>query len=230
MLQRGAFALIFVLALFLDLFQVGIAWGFLALGTVAGTVGGAAAFCAVGAQVAGDIGCAVLGFFGGLVGTAANAFLAPATVPIAVGIGFAISVCLSMTWGSAIIMLLVFNGAFYPKLLWGMLVEVTPGAGYLPFWTGLVWFSILESGKKAGGKRAILPAIAGIALSPQSALGKATAAVGAANRFAWPSTGPQESENSPAGASRLPLSAKSFEGVRPPQAANDTTPTYAKAA
>lgn len=180
-------------ALFIDLLQIAMGWAFLALGAFAGTVGGSAAGCAAGSAVAGNTGCAILGFFGGLVGTAANAFLAPATVPIAVGIGFAISVSVAITMGSALLLMLKLVGMFYPKLLWGALAEAIPGGGYLPFWTGLVIASMLMYRKEhaKSGKGRAVAALATMALNPQSSLGSTVAAV-RTQSAAW--VGPSRAE------------------------------------
>lgn len=223
---RGMLALLF--ALFIDLLQIALGWGFLALGMLAGTAGGAAAGCAAGSAVAGNVGCQVLGFFGGLIGTVANPFLAPATVPIAVGIGFAISVSIGITMGSAHLLLLKLLGMFYPKLLWGALIEVIPAGNYLPFWTGLTVLSMLEYRKQQGKKGAVVARLATAALSPQTNLGKAVGGLQQAyTKTVGPAAGQERTERQQT--QRSDVSYKNFQDVRPRGAVADNKP-YAQAA
>ena len=69
---------------------------------------------------------------GGAIGGALSAFAIP--------IGAAVDVALSLTIGGGIIMLLAFDGAFYPStVIKGFLAEAAPFLNILPVWTGMVY-------------------------------------------------------------------------------------------
>lgn len=75
-------------------------------------------------------------------------FAGAAGVPVGVGLGMAINLCLSATLGAGLIMLLMFNRMFYPKyILPGGISEIFPGFSILPTWTAITVLSILQKKK-----------------------------------------------------------------------------------
>lgn len=159
----------------------------------------------------------VVGFFGGLaitasscagvgtllwgVGSAVGGAVGTALVPMGIIFGFAVDICLSATMGAGLIMLLIFNGMFYPKvLLPGGISEIIPGFGLLPTWTAITIFSLLRKKKEEGGG------------------GIVGAAAGVASAVAAPSA------SSIAGAVQGVAAAvpqRPVDGIQPPAAAND---------
>ena len=140
-------ALLIMFALAIDGLQALIGLGVSVIAAFPGTVGGAAAGCAAGAHVAGTFGCTVGGAFLGILGSVPviNGALATVTIPLGVGIGFTIDVCLSLTLGTALILALFLCGMYYPKYAWNCgIAEFLPGFNIIPGWTALVIFSILE--------------------------------------------------------------------------------------
>ncbi len=158
-----------ILALFIDGIQAGLSAAVFILTAFPGTIGGAAAGCAAGAAVAGDIGCSFGGFLLGLLGSIPliNGALAVATMPVGVILGFAISICVSMTFGAGLVMLLILTGMFYPKYLSGGITELIPGVNCMPFWTALTLASVI---RKYGDEKKKL-------LLPQSLLGQAASGI-----------------------------------------------------
>ncbi len=59
--------------------------------------------------------------------------------PLGIVIGFAISTCLSLTFGLLVVFLLVYYDMFYPGITaWAFVGESVPGFSMLPSWTALV--------------------------------------------------------------------------------------------
>ena len=128
-------SLLILFAILLDLLQAGISAGLFFMGAFPGTVGGATGGCFLGAKVAGEIGCAIGGAVAGVAGTALNA-AAAATLPFAVGLGFAVNFCISATLGIILVAWLWSLGMY--KLgpgITGFIVELTPGLAVVPGWT-----------------------------------------------------------------------------------------------
>jgi hypothetical protein len=143
-------AALIMLALFIDGIQAGMSAAIFILSAFPGTFGGAAAGCAAGNAVAGEIGCSIGGFLLGLVGSVPliNGVLATVTMPVGIILGFAISVCLSLTLGAGLIMLLIIYGMFYPKYLMpGGISELIPGFDLVPGWTALTILCVLRKVK-----------------------------------------------------------------------------------
>jgi hypothetical protein len=140
-------AALIMLALLIDGIQAGMSAAIFILSAFPGTFGGAAAGCAAGNAVAGQVGCSIGGFLLGLVGSIPliNGVLATVTMPVGVILGFAISVCLSLTLGAGLIMLLIIYGMFYPKYLMpGGISELIPGFDLIPGWTALTILCVLR--------------------------------------------------------------------------------------
>lgn len=173
--------LLIMFALIIDGLQALIGLGVSVIAAFPGTVGGAAAGCVAGQQVAGSLGCSIGGTLLGILGSVLpiNGLLAPATIPIGLAIGFTIDVCLSLTLGAGLIFILFMFGMFYPKYVWsGGIAEFLPGFDILPGWTALVVFSILEKSKQEGGVLGTVAGVATLAASPTvaniaSTIGKA---------------------------------------------------------
>jgi hypothetical protein len=158
-------AALITLALLIDGMQAAFSAGVLILSAFPGTFGGAAAGCVAGNAVAGSIGCDIGGFLLGLVGSIPliNGLLSTVTMPVGAILGFAISACLSLTFGAGLITLLIFTGMFYPKYLSGGIAELIPGINCIPFWTALTISSVMR--KSADDKKQLL--------SSSSTLGRA---------------------------------------------------------
>ncbi|HVV38790.1 MAG TPA: hypothetical protein VHD31_00495 [Candidatus Paceibacterota bacterium] len=136
--------LFILLGLLIDGFQAFMSVALFAVGALPGPIGG----CFVGTQIAGDIGCKVLGAIGGL--PFVNGILAVATLPISMGMGIALGFCISATLGVFLIALMGFNGILYPKyLIWGG-GELIPGLNIIPFWTTLTILCVLKKNAEEG--------------------------------------------------------------------------------
>ena len=227
---RGVLIILF--ALFIDGLQAGVSAGFLMLGSFAGTIGGAAAGAAA-CQGAGTLVAGACATVAGAAGTLVNAHLAVIGVPLAVGFGIAVNICISLTMGSELIMLLALNGMFNARYVVGVFIgEAIPGLDNLPGWTFLAIKSVLKKSAKSGtGISSFAAGVAGMALSPASplsAINTLRQGVSAARTL----TGPRQTQPNVAPPMRPALSNKNFEGVRKP--ANDnrqqTLQPYAQAA
>lgn len=146
--MKGFFLIIF--ALFIDGITAAISLGIFVIAAFPGTVGGAAAGCVAGQQVAGSLGCqigaVILGFLGSL--PFINGALAAMTVPVGVIFSFVISVALNATLGGGLIALLIFSGMFYPKYLLFGGVEIIPGLNIFPWWTTVAILSVVRKNKR----------------------------------------------------------------------------------
>ncbi len=153
-----------VIALFIDGVQAAVSATLILIAAFPGTIGGAAAGCAAGNAVAGGVGCEIGGFLLGLLGSIPiiNGGLALIAEPIGLVLGFAISICLSATLGFGLIMLLVFNGMFYPKYVYsGGIAELIPGFDLIPGWTAMTILSVIKKNKeekqeKSGGGKGLI--------------------------------------------------------------------------
>ncbi len=122
-----------LIALCIDGFQFFISLALSAVALFPGTVGG----CAIGAEVAGEVGCAALGLVGSI--PIVNGVLATVTEPIGIVLGFAISICISFVFGSMLVLFLkVFGLLDHKAALMTYMGEVLPGFSALPVWTALV--------------------------------------------------------------------------------------------
>jgi hypothetical protein len=158
-----------MLALFIDGIQAAVSASLALIAAFPGTVGGAAAGCAVGNGFFGSWGCTIGGFIFGLLGTSLDV-LAPVTEPIGLAIGFAVSICLSMTFGAGLIMLLLLNGMYYPKfLLPGGIAELIPGFDLIPSWTAMTILCVLQKSKEESGLLGGVASVAAAAASPTPA-------------------------------------------------------------
>jgi hypothetical protein len=173
-----------LLALFIDGLQAGISM-LLALvaavpGTALGAAGGALAgswLCgwmgSTASAVCGTVGGFVLGFAGTWLGL--DPALAAVTEPVGIAIGFAIDICLSLTLGAFLLMVMfIFLRKIYVSNLFFGLGELIPGINNIPFWTAFVVISLVKKSKEDGSA---LGAVAAAALSPGSAFGKAAGGI-----------------------------------------------------
>ncbi len=222
-----------VFALVIDGLQALISLGLILVASTGGTFAGGALGCAAGNYVAGEIGCLVGGSVLGIFGSLANAALAPFLIPIGVGLGFAINICLSVVLGGMLIALLWHLKMLYVGYTPGYLLEIVPGVANFPFWTGFVVASVIR--KKAedvlgAGKLASVSSI----LSPKSSLGAMANGVlgmrraasekvsqtnpglyGQMTRWAAGTTAQKNDEHQKAASSLI----QTFDGVRPPKRA-----------
>jgi hypothetical protein len=138
-------------ALLIDLLQAGISAGLFAIGSFSGTVAGGAAGCLVGTAVADRVGCWVGTFAGGVAGTAANPWLAVATVPLAIGLGFAINFCIDITFGTVLVMWMITQKMYYPRYgVAGYIAELIPGINDLPAWTLTTVLAVIRKSAEEG--------------------------------------------------------------------------------
>ncbi|OGC88734.1 hypothetical protein A2419_03155 [Candidatus Adlerbacteria bacterium RIFOXYC1_FULL_48_26] len=128
-------SLLILFAILLDILQAGISAGLFMMGAFPGTVGGAAGGCFIGAKVAGSVGCAIGGTVAGFAGSVVNVASA-ATLPFAVGLGFAVNFCISATLGVILVAWLWSLGMYkFGPGITGFIVELTPGLAVVPGWT-----------------------------------------------------------------------------------------------
>ncbi len=119
----------------IDTLQAGISAAIAAVAANAGTVGGAALGCAAGAIVAGATGCAVGGAIFGFFGSSLNLVSGPALIPIGIMFALVITFAISLSFGTMLVVLLVFMGMFYPgQVLTTYFADFIP---VLPGWTTL---------------------------------------------------------------------------------------------
>lgn len=131
-------------AALIDLLQAGISAALFMIGAFPGTVGGSAAGCLIGAQIAGEIGCGFLGLVAGVAGSTVNG-AAVATLPIAIGIGFAINFCLDITLGVVLIGFLMWLGMYHKGYgIGGFIVELIPGLDNIPGWTFMTIMCVVD--------------------------------------------------------------------------------------
>lgn len=144
--MKGAALIMF--ALFIDGIQAALSASLAVIAAFPGTLGGGTLGCLAGNYIAGNIGCFVLGLAGGLFGTALDA-AAILTEPVGIALGFVLSICISCTFGFALVLLLGLNGMFYPKyLLPGAITEIIPGFSVLPTWFALTLACLAEKKKQ----------------------------------------------------------------------------------
>jgi hypothetical protein len=171
-----------LLALFIDGLQAGISMMIALAAAVPGTALGAAGGVLAGSWICGWMGStasaicgSVGGFVFGFLGSWLNPLLAPVTEPVGIAMGFAINVCLSLTFGAFLLLvMLIFLKKIYVTNLFFGLGEVIPGINNIPFWTAFVVISLVKKSKEDGSA---LGAVAGAALSPGSAFGKAASGI-----------------------------------------------------
>ncbi len=121
---------------------------------------GAVAGCAAGLSVSGSqTACVIGGAVGGALGAAAafipfvGAVLAGAVNSIGWVLGYVVGFCINATFGVMLMMLLLHNGLLSAhnilsaRRLAFIVAEFSPFA-FLPLWTPMVWFCILDDAKK----------------------------------------------------------------------------------
>lgn len=153
-----------VFALFIDGVQAALSASLAVVAAFPGTIAGGAAGCLAGNYLLGDWGCTILGIAGSLFGTLLDG-AAIVTEPVGIMIGFAISFCISATFGAALVALLIFNGFYYPKwMLPTGIAELIPGFDLIPTWTAMVilciWQKKREESAAAGSAVTTTAAIA----------------------------------------------------------------------
>lgn len=148
--------LLILFAILIDLLQAGVSAGLFFMGAFPGTVGGATGGCILGAKFAGALGCSIGGAVAGVAGTALNG-AAAATLPFAIGLGFAVNFCVSITFGAVLMLWLWSMDMSYKDIgLGGFLVEMIPGLDNIPGWTTMVILCIVR--KTAEEKLLSVPA------------------------------------------------------------------------
>ena len=188
-----------------------LGWIFIALqfstpvgGGVAGAAAGAA-YCynASTGVISGLVAGAKCAVGGALVGAGVSAFATPIG---ATPIGAAIDVALSLSIGSAIIVLLAFHGMFYPKIIINrFLGEAMPFFSFLPIWTNMVWKCIQEKQKDKISAGTVSQAWSFVKAKEEDPSGlKHNAGVAAARRSA-PAVEEKESGEKERGGTRAPL-------------------------
>lgn len=164
-----------LIALTIDALQAFISFGLFVIASTGGTLAGGALGCAIGEYVAGQIGCFVGGGILGIFGTLANPALATILVPIGTVLGFAVNVCLSLTLGVGLLVLMWHFKVLSPRYLPGFLTELVPGVNCVPFWTAFVVTSIVR--QKATQVVGSTLGLASLGLSPGGLLTSAVKGV-----------------------------------------------------
>ncbi|MBC7836983.1 hypothetical protein H7X87_04405 [Acetobacteraceae bacterium] len=167
-----------IFAIMIDAMQALISAGIAIVASFPGTAGGGIFGCFAGKEIAGEVGCAVVGILGAVVATPLDA-AAPYTIPLGIALGFAINICLSATFGSILLLFMTLAG-YKPsvKYLWGGIGEMLPGVNNIPFWTALVILTVIKKSAKKGMSSFMSTALSMTSLmSPTGAFGKATGAV-----------------------------------------------------
>lgn len=155
-------------AIILDFVQFMLGMIFIALQFMT-PVGGAVAGGLTGALycwntstgiISGVLSAAQCGLYGTVLGTALTTFATP--------LGAAIDVALSITVGGGILLLLGFNGMFYPQIVvQRALGEIMPFFSFLPIWTNLVWACLREKQKETQKPGTVATAVNFIAAPKQ---------------------------------------------------------------
>lgn len=149
-------------AIFLDGLQAGIS--FVLVGFF-GTLSGAAAGALAGQQACSALGVTVSGWcatVGGAAGGVAGSFANPVLVPVGIMIGFVINICLSLTMGSGLLLLLAHLCGWksLQKYIFGSIGDLIPGINNLPFWTLLAITVSMNHAKQAGTQGVVDRAVA----------------------------------------------------------------------
>lgn len=122
-------------AILIDGLEMAIQAAMMAIGSTAlGSVAG----CALGQQYAGNIGCALAGAAGGVIG-----FLAQGTgagQAIGTMLGYIVNIGITFTFGMVLLSFLIFSGnfKFFPTMyVFGL--KMLPFLGIVPGWTWYAW-------------------------------------------------------------------------------------------
>jgi hypothetical protein len=108
-------------------------------GTIAGAAGGGA-LCGKACAVAGGAAGAVADLIPFTHGILTNV-----SEPIGIALGFGLNICLSLTFGAGLILLLILFRMFYPMYVFGgSIFELLPGFDILPGWTAMVVSCIMR--------------------------------------------------------------------------------------
>lgn len=104
-----------------------------------GTTIGAATGCLVGSKTI--IGCKAGAFMLGIIGSipVVNGVVATFTEPVGIALGFVVSFCISASFGTLLVLGLMYCKMFYPKqFFFATGAEMIPGINLLPAWSALV--------------------------------------------------------------------------------------------
>lgn len=183
----------FLIALFLDLIQMGIEVFFGFIGAFTGTLGGASAGGAFGWKICSHFGGTILttcttagAAVGGILGSFLDPFLAPVATPIAIFIGTIVNIAISLSVGTGFIVLLfavsgMFDGMIVMPFYLG---KILPLSDVAPLWSVMVFRLVVKKAtknlKKAAPeilKGAVTGAIKGVKGGPEAMA--AGAAIGA---------------------------------------------------
>lgn len=144
-----------------------------------------------------------------VIGTA----VAAVTGPLGIAVGLGISWCINITMGAGLVLLLLYEGMFYPHYLFpGFIAEIIPGINDLPFWMLIVVLCIIKkTGEEAEGVLGTAARVAAgaalIASNPASVRGTA-ATLQSVRRIRQPESSLEETEE-PQQQTRVPLNLKS---------------------
>ncbi|MCX6819921.1 MAG: hypothetical protein NT019_01370 [Candidatus Adlerbacteria bacterium] len=226
--MKGAALIAF--ALLIDGAQAFMAFAFFLFGAFPGTFAGGAAGCALGAAIADRVGCFIGGAAGALVATPADA-LAVYTIPIGVGLGIAVNLCIDVTLGLLLVALLRLCGMFYGRYAgFGAIMELVPGLNNAPGWTLMTVMSVVrkkaEQRKLEGGAQGAFTKI----LAPGTVFGATALGIVGINqataqmaRDKGASTQVQQNAASDRQGSAVSAELKNIDGIRHPRQSFNTT-------
>lgn len=96
------------------------------------------------------VSMALLGLGAGASG-ATLGVAAPIAMPVGVGLGFVIDVCMSLTFGVGLLALLAYNHMFYFNYVAsGGISEILPGVNNIPAWTLMTVLCIVRKESEEG--------------------------------------------------------------------------------
>lgn len=158
-------------------------------------------------------------------------FVGALAAPTGVIIGLTINICISLTAGPALLVLLKLSGIFYPSKLWPAFIKVVPFVnGFVPAWTIATVRCVMHRYRQDHGK-SLLSAVSQRIRSANPAdprvsrLAKATYAAGVMEAREQPM---KKAGEKPEAGARSPIALKSFDGIRKPAATTPASaPTYA---
>ncbi len=158
-MKVGRDILLISIAAFIDALQAVLSWMAFTLGITLQSItpfGGAAAGAVAGGYAcwngaAGTLSALVAASKCALAGGAAGALASAFGIPIGVALGFVLEIIVSLTIGSGLILLLIFNGMYYStRTPVGLIFEIMPGLDILPGWTVMTILCVLKKRAEEG--------------------------------------------------------------------------------
>jgi hypothetical protein len=142
----------------------------------------------------------------------------PVGIPLALALGFAVNVCLSLTFGTLLVGLMYWSGLRSPWLLFsGFVGEIVPGFDNLPGWTLLVLAALWKDARKnksASAKKGVLRLASAALPGAQMVMGRNNPATPTLARAGMPTrqtSTPQTGKD----LVRTALVQRNFEGIKP---------------